>query len=289
MTQPTLWDDTDQLLTAWRAWQTSQALSQRTIEEREITIRHLLTYTASTPRTLQAFHIIIYTGRPDLTPISRWSYHTTIRAFCAWMIKTKVRGDDPTLETPKPRRPRTRPRPLPFDVVREVYDSANRARTRAYIALAVLGGMRIHEIAKIRGEDIDIARGTLTIEGKGGAVERIPLAPELLRLASTMPKNGYWFPAYTAEGCIGRKAIYSAIKGAMKRAGHPAAKPHQLRHSYATELLESGANTRTVQGLMRHASISTTENYTDVHWDAKVRAVEKLTLAHAPLRGSAQR
>ena len=242
-------------------------------------MRHLFRIMETNPRQLAPVHIITYTGRPELSAMSRWSYHTTIRAFCLWMQKTAVRSDNPTESSPTPRRPRAKPRPLPFGAVRAIYDAANRARTRIYIALAVLAGMRIHEIAKIRGDDFDLERNTLTIVGKGGAIEILPLSPELREIALEMPSAGYWFPAYTVAGCIGRKAVYAAIKGAMRRAGYPDAKPHQLRHSYATELLRNGANTRTVQGLMRHADISTTEGYTDVLWDAKVTAIRSLALA----------
>lgn len=277
--QPTLWDDTDQLLDAWRIWQVSQGLSDRTYDERIATMRHLFELTGATPRTLSPFHIIVYCGRTELSDASRWSYHTVIRAFCAWMIKVRIRGDDPTEETPKPKKPRAKPRPLAFGVVRAIYEAANRERTRAYIMLAVLQGLRIHEIAKIRGEDLDLERGTLIVTGKGGATEIMPLHPEVAALALTMPRDGYWFPAYTVEGCIGRKAVYAAIKGAMRRAGYGWATPHQLRHSYATELLATGAPTLVVQGLMRHANVSTTERYADPAWSAKVEAQRALCLA----------
>ncbi|QBE48738.1 tyrosine-type recombinase/integrase [Leucobacter triazinivorans] len=277
--QPTLWDDTDALLTTWRGWQVAQGLSDRTYDERDATMRHLFEVTGATPRTLAPFHIIMYTGRPELSDASRYSYHATIRAFCAWMVKARVRLDDPTDETPKPKRARTKPRPLSFEAVRAIYDAANRERTRAYILLAVLSGMRIHEIAKIRGEDIDLDRGTLIIEGKGGVVEIVPLHDELRALAARWPRAGHWFPAYTVEGCVGRKAVYAAIKGAMQRAGYGHAKPHMLRHSYGTELLGRGADLRVVQELMRHADVSTTQLYTDIHWASKVAAVGTLRLA----------
>lgn len=279
MTQKTLWDDTEELLTTWRTWQTSQALRPRTIEEREITMRHLFRTTEATPRTLNPTHIVNYCGRPELSAASRASYHATIRAFCNWMIKTRVRNDDPTDDTPRPKRARTKPRPLSFAAVRAIYMAANRERTRAYIKLAVLAGMRIHEIAKIVGDDIDLDRETLTIVGKGGVTELVPLHPELRTLAHTMPRHGYWFPAYTLPGPIDRRAVYAGIKGAMKRAGYPDAKPHQLRHSYGTELLASGANLRVVQDLMRHADVSTTQLYTATEWAAKTAAIYSLKLA----------
>ncbi|WP_052961417.1 MULTISPECIES: tyrosine-type recombinase/integrase [unclassified Leucobacter] len=277
--QPTLWDDTDALLRTWRGWQVAQGLSDRTYTERDATMRHLFQTTGATPRTLAEFHVIMYCGRPELSDASRASYHATIRAFCAWMVKARVRADDPTAATPRPKRPRAKPRPLSFEAVRLLLATANRARTRAYVLLAVLAGMRIHEVAKIRGEDIDLDRGTIIIEGKGGVVEIVPLHDELRALALTMPRTGFWFPAYTVEGCVGRKAIYAAIKGTMKRAGLGHAKPHHLRHSYGTELLGQGADLRVVQELMRHADVSTTQRYTDIHWSAKVSAIGTLRLA----------
>lgn len=279
--QPTLWDDTDALLQTWRGWQVAQGLSTRTWKERDATMRHLFQTTGATPRTLAPFHIIMYCGRPDLSDASRASYHATIRAFCIWMVRARVRPDDPTHETPRPKRPRSKPRPLSFEAVTAIHAAANRARTRAYILLAVLQGMRIHEVAKIRGEDIDLDRGTLYIDGKGGAREIVPLHDDVRALALTMPRVGYWFPAYTVEGCVGRKAVYAAIKGAMTRAGYGHSKPHQLRHSYGTELLARGADLRVVQELMRHADVSTTQLYTDIHWDAKVEAVGRLSFGLA--------
>ncbi|MBP1326743.1 site-specific recombinase XerD [Leucobacter exalbidus] len=277
-TTPTLWDDTDALLDDWQAWQEAQDLSARTIGEREGTMRHLFATTGATPRTLAPRDIVAYCGRRGLSSSSKASYHATVRAFCVWMIRAKVRGDDPTLDTPRPKRARTRPRPLSIAAVRSVYAAANRARTRAYVLLAVLAGMRVHEIAKIRGEDIDLDRDTLLIVGKGGAVEIVPLHPDLRALAETMPRTGFWFPAYTVEGCVGRQAVGQAIKRAMVRAGYDQATPHMLRHSYGTELVQGGADMRVVQELMRHVDISTTQIYTDTQWSAKVTAINSLSL-----------
>lgn len=273
---PTLWDDTRQLLAEWRDWQTAQDLSERTIAEREATMRHLFATTGATPRTLDARHIVTYCGRRNLSTSSKASYHATARAFCAWMVRARVRGDDPTVDTPRPKRKRTKPRPLSLEAVRVIYAAANRARTRAYILLAVLAGMRVHEIAKLRGEDIDLDRDTLVIVGKGGVTEIVPLHPDLRALALTMPRAGWWFPAYTAEGCVGRQAVGQAVKRAMSRAGYGHGTPHMLRHSYGTELLQSGADMRVVQELMRHAELSTTQIYTDPQWSAKITAIRSL-------------
>lgn len=277
--QPTLWDDSTHILSDWELWQSSQGLSPRTITERLNTIRSLLEHTGCTPRTLDARHIIRFCGRSHLSTTSKATYHTTIRAFCAWMLKNRVRSDDPSTDTPRPKRPRSKPRPLHMSDVRAIYAAANRHRTRAYIQLAVLAGLRVQEIAQFHGHSVDLAAQTLTITGKGGATEILPLHPELAALAETMPRAAWWFPSYSDPSKpVTRSAIHAAISGAFSRAGVTGS-PHQLRHSYGTELLAHGANIRVVQELMRHANLETTQRYTDVHWTTKVTALAALRLA----------
>lgn len=277
--QPTLWDDTEDLLEDWISWQRMQNLSERTISERLFTVRAFFDMQGCTPRTMSTMDIARFCGRRELSASSKHTYHGELRAFSVWMTKIGVRSDDPSAAAPVPKRPKSRPRPIPLATVRAIFASINRERTRAYFMLAVLAGLRVHEVAKVRGEDFDLVRGALTVTGKGGKTQLIPLAPELRELAERMPRVGYWFPAYTIEGCVTRAAVGRAIKNAMIRAGFPDLVPHQLRHSYGTELLRSGADLRTVQELMRHDDLNTTQGYTDPGWDAMVVAVENLRLA----------
>ncbi|WP_344071095.1 site-specific integrase [Microbacterium sediminicola] len=194
------------------------------------------------------------------------------------MKRARIRTDDPADDTPRPKRPRSRPRPLSVAQVEAIYRAANRHRTRVYIALGVLAGLRVHEIAKFHTRDIDTEIGTLIITGKGGATEIIPLHPDLADLARHMPTTGYWFPPYIGSNDhVTRAAVYGAIKGAMRRADIEAT-PHQLRHTYGTELLRRGANTRTVQKLMRHAHLASTQIYTDPDWNDEQAAIHTLRL-----------
>ncbi len=276
--QPTLWDDTTGILDEWAAWQQAQGLSQRTITERLGTVQALFVTTGTTPHTLDARAIIRYCARPHLTASTKASYHASIRAFCTWMRRAKVRADDPSDDTPRPKRPRSKPRPLAPEQIDAIYAAANRQRTRAYIALAWLAGLRVHEIAKMHARDIDHDLGALIITGKGGATEIVALHPDLAALATTMPRRGYWFPPYTGNSeHVTRAAVYQAIKGAMHRAGIDAT-PHQLRHSYGTQLLRRGANLRTVQKLMRHKNVATTQLYTDPDWADELAAIHTLSL-----------
>lgn len=276
--QPTLWDDTPGILEEWAAWQTAQGLSDRTITERLGTVRALFFMTGTTPHTLDARSIVRYCARPGLSASSKASYHASIRAFCAWMRRAKVRADDPSDDTPRPKRPRSKPRALTAEQVDATYAAANRGRTRVYIALAVLAGLRVHEIAKVHGRDFDLDLGALVVTGKGSATEILPLHDDLAEIARRMPGRDYWFPPYTSDAPhVTRAAVYAAIKGAMIRAGVDAT-PHQLRHSYGTQLLRRGANLRTVQKLMRHQNVATTQLYTDPDWADEQTAIHTLSI-----------
>lgn len=145
------------------------------------------------------------------------------------------------------------------------------------VLLAALAGLRVHEIAKVRGDDFDLERGTLTVVGKGNKRATIPLHPILLDLVPTMPA-GYWFTHWeTPDEPISGKSCGQAISRAMQRAGVEAT-AHQLRHWYGTSLLESGADLRTVQELMRHESLATTQVYTRVTSERRRAAIHALNL-----------
>lgn len=146
------------------------------------------------------------------------------------------------------------------------------------VLLAALAGLRVHEIAKIRGEDIDREKATLAVIGKGNKRAVIPLHPILLELTETMPDVGYWFtPWDKPDEPITGKSCGQAISRAMKRAAVDGS-AHQLRHWYGTNLLESGADLRTVQELMRHESLATTQIYTRVTSERRRAAIHGLQL-----------
>ena len=265
------------ILDDWQLWMRAQGLSERTIDERLATMRHLLVYSATTPLGLAPEHIQAYLAR-EMMPATRATYHASVRAFCAWMQRTGRRPDNPADQTPRPRRPRSRPRPLATAQLDALLRAANRRRTRAYILLAAYAGLRVHEIAKIQGRDIDPYTHVLTVTGKGGKTATIPLHDVLVEEAASWPSDGYWFPTYTpgaARPHVAAHAVSDAIGAAMLRAGF-AGKPHQLRHFYGTELVRAGVNLRVVQALMRHESPATTAIYTEVDVDQLRAGIDRL-------------
>lgn len=257
----------DAVLAAWRLWQQAQSLSKRTIDEREIVMRSLLAASGAKPLKVRPGDIISFCSRETLSESTRSTYHASIRAFSEWLVKSGQRKDDPTALTPTPRRPKSVPRPITTEQFIRILEKANRRRTRTMILLAAYAGLRVHEIAKIRGEDIDLYSMTLTVVGKGNKLAVTALHPVLAAAAETFPRRGYLFPSYARTGAktphVAADAVHRAIKGAMVRAEVDAT-PHQIRHWYGTELLAGGVDIRIVKDLMRHESVATTQIYTKV-------------------------
>lgn len=147
--------------------------------------------------------------------------------------------------------------------------------------MGAFAGLRVHEIAKVRGQELDRVTGLLTVTGKGQRVDRIPLHPVLLKDAERYPKRGYWFPTFTDEpNHVGSEAIRRTIIDAFSRVGITMT-PHQLRHYFATALLASNVDSRIVQKLMRHANLSTTALYMGVTMTQQQNALKQLDLPQA--------
>ena len=271
----------DSMLAQWRMWQMAQGLSKRTIDERQRTMRQLTEQSATTLDLITPEHIIEFVARPDLSQSSRASYHATIRAFYKWATLTGSITDNPAVATPSPKRPKGLPRPVQTAHISVIMQHTKRKRTRAMITLAAYAGLRAHEIAKFRGDDLDAIGGIITVTGKGNKTAMIPAHPAVLELAKDFPQRDYWFPSYahqTTHPHIDSKAVTRAVGNTMRRAGVNAT-AHQLRHWYASTLLDEGVDVRVVKELMRHESIATTEIYTQVSMKKMFEGVAQLPLA----------
>lgn len=267
-------------LSSWEVWMKSQGLSERTIRERIGTVRNLLSRSHTTARSLEPVHIQTWLAR-DMSQATRATYHASIRAFCKWMQRSGIREDNPADRTPSPKRPKTLPRPLSPEQLYALLRACNRRRTRAYVLLGALAGLRVHEIAKIQGEDVDPWTGVLTVIGKGGKVARLPLHDELIAEAKRWPTTGWWFPSYTgSRPHVSSHAVSMAISDAMWRAGVRAT-PHALRHTYGTELVKAGVHLRVVQEAMRHENPASTAIYTKVDSEQLREGIGRLVLPGA--------
>ena len=144
-------------------------------------------------------------------------------------------------------------------------------RDRAMLELMYATGLRVSELCALQSTDVDIHAGLLRCQGKGSKQRRVPIGKSAIhwlqeylgvrkRLGSdTKP------PLFLHRGrSLTRQTAWSIVKAHAERAGFPDISPHTMRHSFATHLLQHGADSRSVQALLGHADISTTQIYTHI-------------------------
>jgi len=212
---------------------------------------------------------------------TRATYHGAIRAWSLWLVRTGRRPDDPTLIATTPKVPKGRPRPVADEHLVVLLNTRMYRRTRAMILLGAYAGLRVSEIAAIRGEHFDLITHTIAITGKGDKTRYIPLHPVLQQLAADMPDRSWWFPSwvgnqrYTAGGPVLGNSVSDSISKTMDRAGVPG-KPHSLRHWFGSTLKEAGVDSLVIKELMGHESLATTAIYVQVPLKMQCTAVNLL-------------
>jgi site-specific recombinase XerD len=197
--------------------------------------------------------------------------HTAALRF--FFCKT-LRRAYPLEEVPYPKAPRRLPTILPQDEVIRLIDSASNLFHRAMLMTVYSTGMRRIEMCRLKVEDVDSERMVIHIrEGKGRRDRDVPLSPKLLETLREywqwMKPKTHLFPGTVngsrADKPITPKMLWEACREAAQRAGiTKAVRPHLLRHSFATHLLEGGADLPTVQALLGHADLKPTSIYLHV-------------------------
>ena len=265
----------------WIVWQQARGLARRTITERVRIVsqcsRDLKAHPAEwTSELLATFLSTAPTSGTKAT------YHSALRSWHKWLTLAGHRDDDPTALLGSVRSPRRDPRPVATSHLEAMLNVPMWSSTRAMILLAAYQGLRVHEIAHHRGEDVDPTAERVRIRGKGGTEKWLPLHPVIAELVPTMPRRGWWFPGRGRNklfpkggGHLLPNSVSIRISEVMRRADVPGT-AHSLRHWFGTELHSAGTDIRTVQTLMRHASLATTQIYTQVSDDLRTEAMGRL-------------
>lgn len=267
------------LIEEWMLWQLAARRSPKTVSERTRVIQQFLTEAEVGPHTAQPIDIVRWTaGHSEWSHSTAATYHAYLVAWHKWLTLEGHRPDNPMLKLKAPKAPDRTPRPVSdAGVITLLTMRGMHQRTRVMVMLAALAGLRVSEIARVRGEDLDLDNRRLHVVGKGGRRGWIPLHHLLVDTAASMPARGWWFPANNRRPGehLHPKSVSDIVGQAMRRGGVRGT-PHSLRHWYGSTLLDDGADLRTVQELLRHASIQTTQIYTRVTDTRRVAAVERL-------------
>ena len=222
---------------------------------------------------------------------------SAVKNFVSWVAERE--GFDPTavLMTRSPKFQKNLPRPLAEDAARAMLDTVEMQSTNDWVAardLAVVTllygcGLRISEALGLTTTDLPM-RESLRITGKGGKERIVPVVP-VARAAVEAYMELCPFDIETGEpifrgvrgGVLNARHIQKAMAQARAQLGLPAsATPHAMRHSFATHLLNAGGDLRSIQELLGHASLSTTQAYTAVD---TARLMDVYEAAHPRARG----
>ncbi len=205
---------------------------------------------------------------------------TAIRMFHRFLVREGVSRDNPTDLIPTPRLWRRVPEVLPRERIEALLDAVagpprQRIRDRAILEVLYATGMRVSELSHLRMEQVHFEMGYVRCRGKGDKERIVPIgsrAVEALRRYCDEVR-GRWTRGRVVPEVflsrlgrrLSRQSLWKIIKGCASRAGiRGSVKPHTLRHSFATHLLAGGADLRSVQEMLGHADISTTQIYTHV-------------------------
>jgi integrase/recombinase XerD len=217
-----------------------------------------------------------------------------LRGFYKWLLLDKRIGHDPTVNLESPASWKVLPKALALSEVERMMEQAGTAadhpqadavalRDRAIVEMLYAGGVRVSELTGLGVEDLSLAEGRMLVRGKGDKERIVPLgraAVEALDAYLTRgrpglairPRESRLFLSVRGTG-LTRQWVWHLVKQLDSRAS-----PHVMRHSCATHMVENGADLRTVQTLLGHADISTTQVYTHLAL-GRLKAVHR---AHHP-------
>ena len=215
-----------------------------------------------------------------LSPRSRARALAALRTFHKFLVREKITKDNPTDQVVSPKSLTALPHTLaPLDVESLLSspkgESALAWRDRAMLEIIYATGLRVSELVSLKLSDLQMDVGYLTAFGKRSKQRIVPLGETAIAVLQEYLQNGrpglekqkgshFLFLNRSGEG-LTRQGFWKIIKRRALEAGiSQSITPHTMRHSFATHLLENGADLRSVQAMLGHADISTTQIYTHV-------------------------
>ncbi len=282
-------------------------LAPRTVEAYRRDLAHLSAWLGRSPARATADDLASYVAqlRADGlagTTIARRL--AAIRAFYRHQMLLGAREDNPAAQVELPKRRRTLPRTLSPGEVERILDAAagttpRAMRDRALIELLYGGGLRVSEAVSLDRQAIDLENRLVRCIGKGNKERVVPIGREAAEALRRYLAHGRPFldKRHRPElflnargGPLTRAGVFLILRKLAEKAGLEPGRvhPHLLRHSFATHLLEGGADLRAVQEMLGHADLATTELYTHVS-DRRRRELYFQAHPHARRKATARK
>jgi integrase/recombinase XerD len=254
-------------------------------------------------QTVAAFLSYLREGdaeHPALSASSAARAVVAVRGLHRFALRDGLVALDPARDVKPPALPRLLPKAISVPDVERLLEAAGfdgtvlALRDRALLEILYGSGARISEAVGLAVDDVDLAERSVLLWGKGGKQRRVPLGSYaaaaveayLVRARPTLAARGRGTPMLFLNargGALTRQSAWTVLRTAADKAGLTAGiSPHTLRHSFATHLMEGGADVRVVQELLGHSSVTTTQIYTLVTVD---QLREVYASAHPRARG----
>lgn len=229
----------------------------------------------------------LYLRKFGSSPVTRARKLSALRTFVKYLKQAGHLASDPTESLEAPIRRKSLPKALSLDQTTELLDQPESGRTplrdRALLELMYAAGIRASEVVGVNLQDIDFAEGSILIRGKGNK-QRLTLFGETCKSAlldfiaseRSIPTEGD--PLFTNKHGIRltTRTVQYVVKRWSLRAGlSPEVSPHTLRHSFATHLLDNGIDLKSVQQLLGHESLATTQIYTHISIERLKKTVDE--------------
>ena len=222
---------------------------------------------------------VTHTVRVGLAATSQARLLSAIRGFYRHLLREKVVREDPTELLDSPRIGRHLPTFLTVPEVDALVNAIDMSRPLAHRDRAMVEtlygcGLRVSELCALRRSWLHFSEGFIRVIGKGDKERLVPIGPEAIRQIEryiadervhlpVKPKAEDIVFLNQRGGALSRVSVFNLVKALAVKAGiHKTISPHTFRHSFATHLVEGGADLRAVQEMLGHASITTTEIYT---------------------------
>ncbi|MBR3022108.1 MAG: site-specific tyrosine recombinase XerD [Bacteroidaceae bacterium] len=216
-----------------------------------------------------------------ITPRSIARIQSGIRSFYRFLVLERYIEADPTLLLESPKIPTRLPEVLSVEEIDKIIDSIDLSskegqRNRAIIETLYSCGLRVSELCNLKLSDLYLKEGFIRVEGKGSKQRLVPIAPSAIQEIEyyMIDRNqidikpgfeDYLFLSALRKKNLSRIMVFHLVKELAEKAGiKKVISPHTFRHSFATHLLENGANLRVIQAMLGHEDIGTTEIYTHI-------------------------
>lgn len=254
-----------------------KGLSQNTLEAYRRDLGNFLEFCGCALNEIQraqinAYILKLHEQKYSATSVARKI--ASIRGFFKWLCAGEICQSDPTLTLELPKLPQKLPKVMTVEEIETILKQNLTCEQKVIVELLYGCGLRVSELANLETNNIDINGKYLQCTGKGSKERIVPLGKKAIKaIKEYLPQRDYTINKYrlttkklliTETGrSVTRQDIYNFINEQGKKI-HKHISPHTLRHSFATHLLENGADLRIVQELLGHSDVATTQLYTHI-------------------------